>query len=145
MEPRPLAIDCWLNVTMGAGTEAPDYLVRVARDYFHREKEIFAATPIEQLLREMDEAGVERAIVSMNPHDPAPIAELTRAFPGKFIPSTIIDPTTGMEALRLVERLVAHHGLRLARVVPFLVNRPPTTRSTTRCTRSASSSTFRSR
>ena len=122
---RPLAIDCWLNPGMGLGTEAPDYLVRVARDYFHREKEIFAATPIEQLLREMDEAGVERAIVSMNPHDPAPVAELTRAFPGKFIASTVIDPTSGMDALRLLERLVAHHGLRLARVVPFLVNRPP--------------------
>ena len=122
---RPLAIDCWLNPSTGMSSHRPEYLVRVARDYFHREKEIFAATPIEQLLREMDQAGVERAIMSMNPHDPAPVAELTRAFPGKFIASTVIDPTTGMDALRLLERLVAHHGLRLARVVPFLVNRPP--------------------
>ncbi|HZP41043.1 MAG TPA: amidohydrolase family protein [Candidatus Binatia bacterium] len=122
---RPLAIDCWLNPTTGLGDHPPEYLVRVARDYFKREKEMFAHTPIEELLAQMDRAGVERAIVTMDAHRPEPVAELARAFPGKFICSAVIDPTTGMESLRLLERLVAKHGLRLARVVPFLVNRPP--------------------
>src|SRR5262245_22551166 len=122
---RPKAIDCWLNPSTGVSDYRPEFLVRVARDYFHREKEIFAHTPIEQLLVEMDQAGVERAILTMSPHDPEPIAELARAFPGRFICSPVIGPTTGMEALRLLERLVTKHGLRLARVVPFLVNRPP--------------------
>src|SRR5947208_12895057 len=122
---RPKAIDCWLNPTTRLAEQPPEFLVRVARDYFHREKEAFTPTPIEELLRQMDAAGVERAIITMNPHDPAPIAELARAFPERFICSTTIDPMAGMEALRLLERLVATHGLRLARVVPFLVNRPP--------------------
>jgi len=122
---RPLAIDCWLNPSTGVAGQRPEFLVRVARDYFKREKEIFEPTPLDELLRQMDAAGVERAIVTMDPHDPEPIAALTRAFPGRFIASTVIDPTAGMEALRLVERLVTKFGLRLARVVPFLVNRPP--------------------
>jgi predicted TIM-barrel fold metal-dependent hydrolase len=122
---RPLAIDCWLNPTTGVSGQRPEFLVRVARDYFKREREIFEPTPIEELLRQMDAAGVERAIITMDPHDPAPMAALAVAFPGRFICSTTIDPMAGMEALRLLERLVTHHALRLARVVPFLVNRPP--------------------
>ena len=103
----------------------PEFLVRVARDYFKREKEIFEPTPLDELLRRMDAAGVERAILTLDRYDPEPVAEIARAFPGKFICSTVIDPLAGMEALRLLERLVTRHELRLARVVPFLVNRPP--------------------
>jgi predicted TIM-barrel fold metal-dependent hydrolase len=121
---RPKAIDCWLNPSTGVAEYRPEFLVRVARNYFHREEEIFAHTPIHELLAQMDAAGVERAIVA-EPARPEPIAELARTFPGRFICSTVVDPTTGMEAVRLLERLVAKHGLRLARVVPFLVNRPP--------------------
>jgi predicted TIM-barrel fold metal-dependent hydrolase len=121
----PGAIDCWLNAPTGLGDHPPEYLIRVARDYFKREKEMFTATPLDELLQQMDAAGVERAIITMNPHDPGPVAEIARAFPGRFICSTVLDPTGGMETLRLLERLVAQHGLRLARVVPFLVNRPP--------------------
>ena len=122
---RPAAIDCWLNPSTGVVGQRPEYLVRVARDYFKREREIFTPTPLEELLRQMDAAGVERAILTLDPHDPEPIAALARAFPGRFICSTVIDPMTGIEALRLLERLVTRFALRLARVVPFLVNRPP--------------------
>ena len=122
---RPPAIDCWLNPTTGLAAERPEFLVRVARDYFKREKEIFTPTPIGELLRQMDAARVERAIITMDPHDPEPMAALARAFPQRFICSTTIDPMAGMEALRLLERLVTRFDLRLARVVPFLVNRPP--------------------
>jgi predicted TIM-barrel fold metal-dependent hydrolase len=122
---RPRAIDCWLNPTIGPADTRPEFLVRVARDYFKREKEMFEPTPIEDLLGQMDAAGVERAIVTMDPSHPEPVAALATAFPGRFICSTVIDPTIGMAALRLLERLVAKHALRLARVVPFLVNRPP--------------------
>jgi predicted TIM-barrel fold metal-dependent hydrolase len=122
---RPLAIDCWLNPAVGSRDHRPEFLVRVARDYFKREKEIFAETPLEDLLAQMDTAGVERAIITMDPHDPEPIAAIARAFPQKFICATVVDPMQGMQAVRLLDRLVATHGLRLARVIPFLVNRPP--------------------
>ena len=124
-DPRPLAIDCWLNLPTGSPDYRPEFLVRVARDYFKREKEMFEATPLEELLRQMDAAGIERAIVTMDAGRPEPVRELAKAFPGRFIPSAVIDPTSGMAALRLLEHLVAKHDLRLARIVPFLVNRPP--------------------
>jgi predicted TIM-barrel fold metal-dependent hydrolase len=122
---RPPAIDCWLNVSAGSSDYRPEFLVRVARDYFKREQEIFAKTPIEELLVQMDAAGVERAIITMDAHHPEPVAEIARAFPGKFICSAVIDPTAGMAALRQIDSLHAKHGLRLVRVIPFLVNRPP--------------------
>jgi len=122
---RPKAIDCWLNPSLGSSDYRPDFLVQVARDYFRREKVAFEPTPLEELLRQMDAAGVERAILTLDAANPEPIAEIARAFPDRFITSAIIDPTTGMAALRLLEKLVSQHGVRLARIVPFLINRPP--------------------
>src|SRR5437867_959661 len=66
MNGRPTAIDCWLNPTTGMAGERPEFLVRVARDYFKREREMFAHTPTEELLAQMDAAGVERAIITMD-------------------------------------------------------------------------------
>ena len=45
---RQTAIDCWLNLPMGMADHRPEFLVRVARDYFKREKEMFEATPLEE-------------------------------------------------------------------------------------------------
>jgi predicted TIM-barrel fold metal-dependent hydrolase len=122
---RPPAIDCWLNVPVGFARYRPDFLVRVARDYFKREREILDPAPLPELLRQMDAAGVERAIITIDAHDPEPFDDIVRAFPGKFLPSAVVDPTQGMETLRLIERLAARHGLGLVRMVPFMVNRPP--------------------
>jgi predicted TIM-barrel fold metal-dependent hydrolase len=122
---RPPAIDCWLNVPVGFSTFRPDFLVRVAREYFKREREILDPAPLPELLRQMDEAGIERAIITIDAHNPEPFDEIVRAFPGKFLPSAVVDPLQGMETLRLIERLATRHGLGLVRIVPFMVNRPP--------------------
>jgi predicted TIM-barrel fold metal-dependent hydrolase len=126
---RPRAIDCWLNVPVGFTSYKPEFLVRVARDYFKREKEIFEPAPLPDLLKQMDDAGVERAVITIDAHNPEPFDELVQAFPGKFLPSAVIDPTTGMEALRLIDRLATKHALGLVRIVPFLINRPPNDKS----------------
>ena len=123
--PRPKAIDCWLNPAFRAHDYKPDFLVRVAREYFHREKEMFEVTPLEELLRQMDAAGVERAILTIDPHDPAPYVEVRKAFPDRFILSAMLDPMAGMATIRVLENVVTKHDVRLARVTPFLVNRPP--------------------
>jgi len=122
---RPTAIDCWLNPAFRASDYRPDFLVRVARDYFHREKEMFEVTPLEELLRQMDAAGVERAILTIDPHDPEPYHEVRKAFPDRFILSAMLDPMGGMETIRVLEKVVTKFDVRLARVTPFLVNRPP--------------------
>jgi predicted TIM-barrel fold metal-dependent hydrolase len=122
---RPAAIDCWLNPSTGVSSYRPEFLVRVARDYFKREKEIFEHTPLEELLRQMDEAGVERAVVTMDAHNPGPVHEIVKAFPGKFLSAAVVDPTGGMAALRAIDKLAEHHDLKLVRIIPFLINRPP--------------------
>ena len=122
---RPKAIDCWLNLPVGFTNYRPEFLVRVARDYFKREKEIFEPAPLPELLAQMDTAGVERAVITIDGNDPEPFDEIVRSFPGKFLPSAVVDPLQGMETLRLIDRLASKHGLGLVRIVPFLVNRPP--------------------
>jgi predicted TIM-barrel fold metal-dependent hydrolase len=122
---RPPAIDCWLNPSTGVSSYRPEFLVRVARDYFKREKEIFEHTPLEELLRQMDESRVERAVITMDAHKPEPVHEIARAFPGRFLCAAVIDPTSGMAALRAIDKLAEHHDLRLVRIIPFLINRPP--------------------
>ncbi len=126
---RPRAIDCWLNVPVGFASYRPEFLVRVARDYFKREQEIFEPAPLPDLLRQMEESGVERAIITMDASNPEPFDEIVQAFPGKFLCSAVVDPTHGMETLRLIERLATKHALGLVRIVPFLVNRPPNDKS----------------
>lgn len=121
----PKAIDCWLNPPNGMSEYRPDYLVQVARDYFHREKEMFTATPLEVLLQQMDTAGVERAILTIDGGNPGPYQEIAKAFPERFICSAFVDPMAGIDAVRQIERLVTQHDVRMIRVVPFLVNRPP--------------------
>ena len=64
--PRPQAIDCWLNPAFRPSEYRPEFLVRVAREYFHREKEMFEVTPLETLRRQMDDACVERAILTID-------------------------------------------------------------------------------
>ncbi len=122
---RPKAIDCWLNVPVGFADYRPDFLVRVARDYFKREQEIFEPAPLPELLQQMDASGVERAVITMDAHNPEPFDEIVRTFPGKFVCSAVIDPLTGMDAVRLVEKLATKHSVRLIRMIPFLINRPP--------------------
>src|SRR5258706_14949621 len=115
---RPKAIDCWLNPSFRATDYKPEFLVRVARDYFHREKEMFEVTPLEELLRQMDAAGVERAILTIDPHDPAPYAEVRRAFPGRVILSAMLDPMAGLGTIFVLEGVVTQHDRPLARVAP---------------------------
>lgn len=122
---RPAAIDCWVNPPGGFARYKPDYLVQVARDYFKREREIFEDAPLERLLADMDAAGVARAVLTIDGSDPAPYRDVIRAFPERFLASAVVDPTAGMSTVRQVERLVADFDVRLLRVVPFLIGRPP--------------------
>src|SRR5262249_48384681 len=69
---RPKAIDGWLNLPVGFTNYRPEFLIRVARDYFKREKEIFEPAPLPELLGQMDAAGVERAVITIDASNPEP-------------------------------------------------------------------------
>ncbi len=121
------AIDCWVNpfTPEVAQTEQPEFLKRVTKDYFHREAEVARGTPLDEMVRMMEAAGIERGILTINAVDPRPYAEMARRYAGRFLLSAVIDPMQGMEAVRTIERLAKDWNVRLIRMVPFLFNRPP--------------------
>jgi len=121
------AIDCWVNPFTPEHAQAaqPDFLVRVATDYFHRAEELRRGTPLDEMVAMMEAAGIDRGILTINAADPWPFAEMAARYPGRFLLSAVIDPLQGMEAVRTIDRLVKEHDVRLFRLVPFLFNRPP--------------------
>ncbi|HEX4458899.1 MAG TPA: hypothetical protein VIA18_13075, partial [Polyangia bacterium] len=75
MPPQPKvpgirAIDTFVNVNMGS-QERPDYLVRVAEDYFKRAPEIFKDIDLPQLIDLMDRCGIEKSILSLRAENPS--------------------------------------------------------------------------
>jgi uncharacterized protein len=121
------AIDCWVNplTPEHAATPQPEFLVRVATDYFHRAEALARGTPLDEMVGLMEAAGIGGGLLTVNAADPRPVAEMAARYPGRFLLSAVIDPLQGMEAVRTVERLVKEHDVRLIRLVPFLFNRPP--------------------
>jgi predicted TIM-barrel fold metal-dependent hydrolase len=120
------AIDCWVNVHMGS-TPPPEWLVRVKEDYFRAGDEFFRSIGVEELLADMDAAGVEKAILSVSVSDPSPeVLGFTRRHPGRFALAAGVDPTLLMPELRRLEALASAEPVVVARVVPFMIDRPPT-------------------
>ena len=121
------AIDCWVNphTPALAGAQQPEFLVCVATDYFHRQKELARGTPLDEMVAMMEAAGIEAGILTLNSADPKPYAEMAAKYPGRFLLSTVVDPLQGMEAVRTIDALVKEYDVRLIRMVPFLFNRPP--------------------
>jgi predicted TIM-barrel fold metal-dependent hydrolase len=121
----PRAIDTWVNVNMGS-VERPEWLVRVAEDYFDRSAEIFKDISVEQLIDDMDRAGVEKCIVTTNAEDPdRRIMDFPQRHPDRFALSLSMDPRRGMPALRALESMVRNEPVVLARITPFMINLPP--------------------
>ncbi|MGH2829176.1 MAG: amidohydrolase family protein, partial [Candidatus Binatia bacterium] len=118
------AIDCWVNPFTPA--DQPEFLKTVVREYFKRpEEEVFRGTPIDRMVEMMDAAGIEKAILTADVNDPAPVVAMGRQHPGRFIHSVVVDPMGGMNTVRVVDRAVREFDVRLVRIVPFLFNRPP--------------------
>src|SRR4051812_31649448 len=119
------AIDTFVNVNMGSD-ERPDYLVRVAEDYFKRSEQMFKDITLDEMLGEMDRAGVEKSIISARPRNPNPrVLSFVDKRPDRFALAAYIDPNRGMLALRELEALHRNHPVAVARLVPFMTNTPP--------------------
>lgn len=119
------AIDAFVNVNMGA-LGKPDFLVRVAEDYFKRAEQMFKNWEIPETLDLMDRIGVEKAIVTCvgdNLEDR--VLDFARKHPDRFGLSVYLDPRQGMKAVRILDRLARNENLVLARVTPFMINLPP--------------------
>ncbi len=120
-------VDCWINPLTPevAARPQPEFLVRVATDYFHRDAELARGTPFDEMVAQMDAAGVEAGILTIDANDPEPFVRAASAHTKRFLLSVVVDPLQGMEAVRLIQRMVRDYDVRLIRMIPFMVNRPP--------------------
>ncbi len=120
------AIDSWVNVTRGE-VGKPDYLVRVAEDYFKQADDFFRNYSIEEMLEQMDSAGVERAILTTNATEPSPHAlEFVEKHPDRFSLAAQVDPSMLMTSVRALTAIRRDYPVVLARITPFYLDRPPT-------------------
>jgi predicted TIM-barrel fold metal-dependent hydrolase len=86
---------------------------------------VFVDRAPEELIAEMDDAGIAIAILNALPGRVAEIAAWVDTYPERFRLSVEFDPRDGMAAVREIRRLHAHHGLTLVRMVPFAIGLAP--------------------
>ncbi len=123
------AIDTFVNVRMGSA-EKPDYLRRVAAEYFKRTEQIFKDFSVDEMLADMDRIGVETSVLSVRAENPDPeIVAFAEKHPDRFVLAAYVDPRRGMPALRELEGLFRNQPVVLARVVPFMTSTPPDDRA----------------
>lgn len=124
------AIDPWVNVDVLGGQPPPKYLQRVKDDYFKGDDSFFKKLTAGELLAQMDEAGVDKAVLSTDALRPSDdVLAFCEAHPERFALAANCDPTKHMKSAWALEDLVARAPVVMARVVPFLYDLPPNHRS----------------
>jgi predicted TIM-barrel fold metal-dependent hydrolase len=124
-QPAHQAIDLWVNVNMGAGIPA-EYLERVKEDYFKGGDEFFKSLTIDETLAQMDDAGVEVAVLSTSVKDPEPsVLDFVEKRPDRFALAAYVRPQKLMRELWRLEDLVNEYPVVMARVVPFDLDLAP--------------------
>ena len=119
------AIDCWVNVNMGS-MGRPEYLKQVASNYFKQGEDFFRDYSIEEMLKTMDAIGVERAILTTDPHEPQPhVTAFWKQHPDRFALGCHLDPRRGMKEVRALERFKGEYDAVLCRITPFFLDLAP--------------------
>ncbi|MFQ5525256.1 MAG: amidohydrolase family protein [Thermoanaerobaculia bacterium] len=127
MNTNRVAIDAW-------GTHiSPEGAKRWPAEYLHIFKKyrspsaIFEGMSIEEMIAEMDAAGVERCVLSAFYHQDLPVvtneevAELVERHPDRFVGSGTVNVLRKpMEVAGEVERLVKELGMRAIRLEPYM-------------------------
>ena len=104
-------------------------------------------TTLGQLIDEMDEAGVAKAVLCSGYGGADNIDWVRKAVathPDRFANSAVVDPRQGMAAVRFVEDLVRNENCRLVRMLALETEIPYNDAATTPSTRSAPSWEYRS-
>jgi predicted TIM-barrel fold metal-dependent hydrolase len=113
------AIDAWINPNFGPMADSSrdvSYLFPALKERLEK------PTSLSQLVDEMDSASVAKAVLCSgysSDEDLEWVLTAINKYPERFVGSHVVDPRKGMEAVRLVERLVADHDYRLIRVLGF--------------------------
>jgi hypothetical protein len=145
-------IDCVVNVDMG-DMKQPEWMIRVKEDYFKAGDSFLRSPELEELLDDMDAHGVERAILLTRVGKPASGDAADRAQRFAARPDRFALGVGGLNLLRPMRTLGELVAFVRDNPVAYTTVRPSfwgdglyprATRCTTRCTRSAVSSTCRS-
>lgn len=116
-------IDAWVNPNIASMTMNVD----VAHLFPGLAERRQRGTTLPQLIDEMDEAGIEGAVLcaGYGGYDNLPWMEDAIArYPDRFAGSLVVDPRTGMQAVRLLETTVRQSGVKLARVLALETQLP---------------------
>ncbi len=140
-------VDTYINLP--AAERQPDDAMdpNIRRWFLRSSPDLAGGVSPETLVQRMDAAGVQQgllntggpAAMSRNPYQGGwgevtldafranceRVASLARAYPGRFHPTTNIDPTQGMNAVRMVEIAVREFGMRAVRMMGALTNCAP--------------------
>ncbi|MCA9780686.1 MAG: amidohydrolase [Candidatus Eremiobacteraeota bacterium] len=121
-------IDTWVNVDMPSRPEPWQRLA--AKELFKREPEdIFRPVELEELIDKMDEAGVEKSVLTLQALKPSSrVLKFAEKAPDRFAFSLVVDPRGGYNALKNFEAVARAHRVVVARVIPSLLNAPPNDR-----------------
>ena len=124
MSYQPRAIDSLINSSFLSRDQAAG-LAHLFPDLKDRPP---ITTP-EELLAQLDEAGIGAAVVSIMQEEHAEwVGEAHARFPRKILPAMIVDPLKGMAEIRRVVRYHEEFGVRCLRIPPFRYTLPPTDR-----------------
>jgi predicted TIM-barrel fold metal-dependent hydrolase len=118
-------IDAWVNADMSRTPTA--WQKNAAESLFKKEAgSIFRKFSAQELLENMDEAGVETAILTLHADRPSKtLLAYAEQHPSRFAFSVLVDPRAGLTSLRQLDAVVRSHRTCLARVIPSLYNVPP--------------------
>jgi uncharacterized protein len=116
-------IDAWVNPNFP--TTNVDQTV--AKLFPGLEERRHRGTSLTQLVDEMDQAGVERAVLCAGyrgADNYGWVVEAMTMYPTRFAGSLVVDPRSGMDAVRAIARAVREDGFRLARVMALETQLP---------------------
>jgi len=123
------AIDPWINVDMPEWGD-PDWMVRVVTEYLGTGRDALRRRDLNEVLEDMDRAGVERAVLDLNLDAPSThTLSLAEARPDKFSLCARLDPRGHASAVRRLKAFKRDHPVVMARVIPFLFDLAPTAAS----------------
>ena len=113
------ANDCLINVHFG-DEDQPEWMFRVKDDYFKKDDSIFGKWELSRVLDEMDENGVERAVLTANLKNPkgSPF-RFVEAHPDRFaLTAGGLDLLRPMPTLRTLESFVNDYPVAFVAVGP---------------------------
>ncbi len=127
MSREPIAIDAWASYISPEGAQRwPEEYVHIFKKY--RSPEIMlTGQSVEQMLAEMDDAGVDRILLSAFYHKDMAVAsneevaEHCQRHPDRFVGSGTVNVLRKpMDVARDVERLVTELGMKAIRLEPYM-------------------------